>query len=95
MVIKKNRINLTKDFNIVGHRRLETGGAFEPSNDVNKRHCDDLIKATSRNISNKVLFLDGITHPTRMIYWNNHKITNLTEPVNLHDATTKNFADCL
>ena len=78
--------------------------ATAPADGVNKRTLDaavnslrseneQLLLATNENISQRVMFLGGTSLPENNQNYNDKTITNLGEPVEDTDATTKGFID--
>jgi len=89
------------------HKLVGLADAVRPTeqkNGVNKRTLDaavnslrsenqQLILATNENISHRVMYLDGTSMPENHQNYNGKRITNLGEPVEDTDATTKGFID--
>jgi len=86
------------------HKIVRLADATAPADGVNKRTLDAAVKslrseneqlvlATDGNISQKVMFLDGTSLPENHQNYNDKRITNLGEPVEDTDATTKGFID--
>jgi len=86
------------------HKIVRLADARAPADGVNKRTLDaavkslrseneQLILATNENISQRVMFLDGTSLPENHQNYNDKRITNLGEPVEDTDATTKGFID--
>jgi len=95
---------MVSDLLMNDHKIVRLADATAPADGVNKRtlHAavkslrsenEQLILATNENISQRVMFLDGTSLPENYHNYNDKRITNLGEPVEDTDATTKGFID--
>jgi len=95
---------MVSDLQMNYHKISRLADATAPADGVNKRTLDaavnslrseneQLILATNENISQRVMFLDGTSMPENHQSYNDKRITNLGEPVEDTDATTKGFMD--
>jgi len=92
------------DLQMNDHKIVRLADAAAPADGVNKRTLDaavkslrseneQLILATNENISQRVMFPDGISMPENHQNYNDKRLTNLGEPVEDTDAATKGFID--
>ena len=95
---------MVSDLQMNDHKIIRLADATALADGVNKRTLDatvnslrseneQLIHAINENISQRVMFLDGTSLPENHQNYNDKRITNLGEPVEDAEATTKGFID--
>jgi len=95
---------MVSDLQLNDHKIVRLADATATADGVNKRTPDasvntlrseneQLILATNENISQRVMFLDGTSLPENHQNYNDKRITNLGEPAEDTNATTKGFID--
>jgi len=93
---------MVSDLQMNYHKIVGLADATAPADGVKKRTLDaavnsvrseneQLLLATDENISQRVMFLERTSLPENHQNYNDKKITNLGEPVEDTDATTKGF----
>ena len=95
---------MVSDLQMNDHKIVRLADATAPADGVNKRTLDAAIKslrseneqlilATNENISQRVMFLDGTSLPENHQNYNDKRITNVGEPAEDTNVTTKGFID--